>query len=159
MPRIRRTLGIKSRKFDEQTFENNFRFPPKPDSYYNVKEKGICRWCDNIINTEHGERNMRASWHPECSEEFLMYYNSKHIRNYIRQRDYCECAECGEYDPRFHIDHIRPLYEQKHTAAENVDWSYWDEKNLQTLCRKCHKKKTKIDMKNLRELDERNKTQ
>ena len=109
MPRIRRTFGIKSRKFDEQTFENNFRFPPKPDSYYNVKEKGICRWCDNIINTEHGERNMRASWHPECSEEFLMYYNSKHIRNYIRQRDYCECAECGEYDPRFHIDHIRPL--------------------------------------------------
>ena len=102
---------------------------------------------------------MRASWHPECSEEFLMYYNSKHIRNYIRQRDYCECAECGEYDPRFHIDHIRPLQEQKHTAVENVDWSYWDEKNLQTLCRKCHKKKTKIDMKNLRELDERNKTQ
>ena len=41
MPRIRRTLGIKSRKFDEQTFENDIRYTPKPDSYYNVKEKGM----------------------------------------------------------------------------------------------------------------------
>ena len=49
MPRIRRTFGKKTRKFDEQTFENDFRFPPKPDSYYDVKEKGQCRWCDGII--------------------------------------------------------------------------------------------------------------
>ena len=41
MPRIRRTFGKKTRKFDEQTFENDFRFPPKPDSYYDVKEKDI----------------------------------------------------------------------------------------------------------------------
>ena len=42
MPRIRRTFGIKSRKYDEQTFENNFRFPPKPDSYYkNVRNDFI----------------------------------------------------------------------------------------------------------------------
>ena len=54
MPRIRRTLGIKSRKFDEQTFENDFRYPPKPDSYYDVKEKGMCRWCDNVINDDRG---------------------------------------------------------------------------------------------------------
>ena len=99
---------------------------------------------------------MRASWHPRCSEEFLMYYNSKHIRKYIRQRDYCECSLCGEYDPRFQIDHIRPLYEQKYKQPHEVDWSYWDEKNLQTLCRKCHKEKTKKDMENLREFNEKN---
>ena len=64
---------------------------------------------------------MRASWHPRCSEEFLMYYNSKHIRKYIRQRDYCECSLCGEYDPRFQIDHIRPLYEQKYKQPHEVD--------------------------------------
>ena len=40
MPRIRRTFALKSREFDDQTFENNFRYPPKPDSYYDVKEKG-----------------------------------------------------------------------------------------------------------------------
>ena len=38
MPRIRRTFGKKTRKFDEQTFENDFRYPPKPDSYYDTKE-------------------------------------------------------------------------------------------------------------------------
>ena len=27
MPRIRRTFGKKTRKFDEQTFENDFRYP------------------------------------------------------------------------------------------------------------------------------------
>ena len=27
--RIRRTFGKKTRKFDEQTFENDFRFPPQ----------------------------------------------------------------------------------------------------------------------------------
>ena len=79
MPRIRRTFGKKTRKFDEQTFENDFRFPPKPDSYYDVKEKGQCRWCDGIINDEYGRRNMRATWHPDCSEEYLMYYNSKPV--------------------------------------------------------------------------------
>ena len=41
MPRIRRTFGKKTRKFDEQTFENDFRYPPKPDSYYDTKEKGL----------------------------------------------------------------------------------------------------------------------
>ena len=76
-----------------------------------------------------------------------MIYNSKHIRKYIKKRDYCECAECGNYDVRFEIDHIKPLYEQKNKTADEVDWSYWDEKNLQTLCRKCHKEKTKQDMK------------
>ena len=97
MPRIRKTLGKKTRKFDEQTFENDFRYPPKPDSYYDVKEKGICRWCDNIINDDRGIKSTRASWHPDCSEEYLMYYNSRHIRKYIRKRDYGECAECGEW--------------------------------------------------------------
>ena len=156
MPRIRRTFGKKTRKFDEQTFENDFRYPPKPDSYYDVKEKGVCRWCDNVINDEYGRVNTRASWHPDCSEDYLMMYNSRHIRKYIRKRDYCECNECGEYDPRFQIDHIRPLYEQKYKKPNEVDWSYWDERNLQTLCRPCHKKKTKEDMKKLKLLNEKN---
>ena len=51
-------------------------------------------------------------------------------------------------------DHIRPLYEQKYKQPDEVDWSYWDEKNLQTLCRKCHKEKTKGDMERLREFNE-----
>jgi hypothetical protein len=150
MGRYRRTLGRKKR--DTDYHEEDYRYPPKPDPYYDVKEKGQCRWCGDIINNERGERNMRASWHPECSEKYLMIYNSKHIRKYIKKRDYCECALCGDYDVRFEIDHIKPLYEQKDLPAEQIDWSYWDEKNLQTLCRKCHKEKTKNDMIILRDI-------
>ncbi len=148
--RLQRTLGKKVRQLDYH--EEDYRYPPKPDSYYDVKEKGMCRWCGNLINNERGERNMRASWHPECSEEYRMIYDTTYVRKYIRQRDYAECNWCGEYDPRFHVDHIRPLYEQKGLSNSEIDLSYWDERNLQTLCRKCHKEKTKEDMKRLREI-------
>ena len=121
----KRTLGKKTREFDHH--EKDYRYPPKPDSYYDVKEKGQCRWCDSIINDERGRRNMRASWHPECSEKYMMIYDGKTIRKYIRQRDYGECAECGDYDPRFEVDHIKPLYEQKNVPNHMIDWSYWDE--------------------------------
>ena len=40
------------------------------------------------------------------------------------------------------IDHIKPLYEQKYKQPHEVDHLI-DEKNLQTLCRKCHKEKQK----------------
>ena len=95
---------------------------------------------------------MRASWHPECSEKYLMIYDGKTIRDYIRKRDYCEWAYCGEYDARFEVDHIKPLYEQKYKTTDEVDWSYWGERNLQTLCRKCHKEKTKEDVKRLNKM-------
>ena len=154
MPRwrskIKRTLGTKTRADD--VHEQDYRYPPKPDSYYEVTEKGQCRWCGSIINDNMGRRNKRASWHPQCSEKYLMIYDGKTIRDYIRKRDYGECAYCGDYDARFEVDHIKPLYEQKYKTTEEVDWSYWDERNLQTLCRKCHKEKTKEDVKRLNEM-------
>ena len=146
----KRTLGKKTRKHDHH--EKDYRYPPKPDSYYDVKEKGHCRWCDSIINDSQGRRNMRASWHPDCSEKYMMLFDGKTIRKYIRERDYGECAYCGDYDPRFQVDHIRPLYEQKGLPNHMIDMSYWDERNLQTLCRKCHKEKTKEDVGRLAEI-------
>ena len=153
----KRTLGKKTREFDHH--EKDYRYPPKPDYYYDVKEKGQCRWCGSIINDNMGRRNMRASWHPECSEKYMMIYDGKTIRNYIRKRDYAECAECGDYDPRFEVDHIKPLYEQKGLPNHMIDWSYWDERNLQTLCRKCHKEKTKEDVGRLAEIKRRKKSE
>ena len=37
-------------------------------------------------------------------------------------------------------------------SSDEIDLSYWDERNLQTLCRNCHKEKTKEDMKRLSEI-------
>ena len=38
-------------------------------------------------------------------------------------------------------DHIKPLVEQKGVKEEDLDWSYYSLDNLQTLCKKCHRKK------------------
>ena len=104
MPRwssgTKRTLGKKTREFDHH--EKDYRYPPKPDYYYDVKEKGQCRWCGSII---------------------------------------------------------KPLYEQKNVPNHMIDWSYWDERNLQTLCRKCHKEKTKKDVGRLAEIKRQKKSE
>ena len=42
----------------------------------------------------------------------------------------------------FSLDHINPLSEQKNVPRDEMDWSYWSMENLQTLCYKCHKKKS-----------------
>ena len=44
------------------------------------------------------------------------------------------------------VDHIRPLVEQKFVKAEDLDWSYYSLDNLQTLCKKCHRKKTNSEV-------------
>ncbi len=43
------------------------------------------------------------------------------------------------------IKHIK-----KGVKEKDLDWSYWSLDNLQTLCRKCHKEKTKTDTANAR---------
>ena len=46
------------------------------------------------------------------------------------------------------VDHIRPLAEQKGLKPDELDWSYWQMDNLQTLCYKCHKEKSGKELKN-----------
>ena len=49
----------------------------------------------------------------------------------------------GDPPEKWNVDHIRPLWEQKGKTFEEIDLTYWEEENLQTLCYNCHKKKTK----------------
>jgi hypothetical protein len=46
-----------------------------------------------------------------------------------------------DFDVRFDVDHI---------VAVALDGDMWDEKNLQVLCRECHKDKTAADMKKIK---------
>ena len=94
--------------------------------------------------------NKRSTWHPHCADEYMMIYHPGETRKRIWQRDGGECAKCGKIQPRksrqhdlkWHVDHIKPLWEQKGKRFDEIDLNYWREENLQTLCTKCHSDKT-----------------
>ena len=145
--RHRRTFGDKPP--EPEVFLEEHRTPPKPDYYYTNK-KGQCRYCGDVIKNNKGLVNKRSSWHPECADEYMMIYHPGETRKRIWQRDGGVCAKCGELQPRksrihelkWHVDHIKPLWEQKGKKFDEIDLSYWKEDNLQTLCTKCHTEKT-----------------
>ena len=125
------------------------RTPPKPDSYYRDR-KGYCRMCSRVIKTPQGKTNMRARWHRWCVKQYNIIYNPTEARKTLWKRDRGQCAECQDVMPKrtrskelkWHVDHIRPLYEQKGLKFKELDLSYWEEDNLQTLCQPCHAAKS-----------------
>ena len=137
--RLKKTFGKKTRETDAT--QGSFRYPPKPDSYY-TKIEGQCRWCGNMILNEDGTINSRRNWHENCSEEYMFYYHSGATRQKVYERDLGKCNYCGDISTRWELDHINPLSEQKNVPRDEMDWSYWSMENLQTLCYKCHKKKS-----------------
>jgi 5-methylcytosine-specific restriction endonuclease McrA len=138
--RHERTFGREKEEWD-----GDFRKPPKPDSYY-TKIKGQCRWCGNMIVKEDGTINERRSWHEDCATEYMLIYHSREQRAWVRKRDKGKCNHCGNVGMRWDVDHIKPLVEQKFVKAEDLDWSYYSLDNLQTLCKKCHRKKTNSEV-------------
>ena len=130
-------------------FLTEHRTPPKPPHYYDNR-KGYCRMCGFVIKTPHGKTNTRARWHPVCVEQYNIIYNPSAARKALWKRDRGECAECGDVMPKrartndlkWHVDHIRPLFEQKGLRFSELDLGYWEEDNLQTLCQPCHAEKS-----------------
>jgi len=147
MGRWKRTYQKRKPK-RQDVFLTEHRTPPKPEHYYDNR-KGFCRMCGLIIKTLQG-KSSRARWHPECVEQYNIIYNPSLARKHIWKRDRGECAECGDVMPKrsraqdlkWHVDHIHPLYEQKGLQFEQLDLSYWEEDNLQTLCQPCHAEKS-----------------
>lgn len=58
------------------------------------------------------------------------------LRMAILERDGWKCRECGERR-RLEVDHVLPV----RTHPERA----WQPANLQTLCRVCHTRKTRIE--------------
>jgi 5-methylcytosine-specific restriction endonuclease McrA len=99
-----------------------------------------------MIVNEDGTINERKSWHKDCATEYMIIYHSKEQRAWLRKRDGGKCNHCGVVGKRWDADHIKPLVEQKGVKAEDLDWSYYSLDNLQTLCKKCHRKKTNSEV-------------
>ncbi len=60
------------------------------------------------------------------------------LRHQILERDGWKCRACGTRRGRLEIDHIRPVKHRPEAA--------FDPANLQTLCSRCHAKKTRIEV-------------
>ncbi|RMF07224.1 HNH endonuclease [Candidatus Woesearchaeota archaeon] len=83
-------------------------------------------------------RGRRAYCSQRCLEEFTKAHTWEFVRKDVLKRDRYKCAICGKRFSKAHleIDHIIPL----RTGIDPFDKS-----NLRTLCRDCHKRKTKLE--------------
>ena len=98
-----------------------------------------------MILNEDGSINGRKHWHTECATQYMIIYHSREQRAQVFTRDRGVCNHCGKSSGRWDVDHIKPLVEQRGVSEHNIDWSYYAMENLQTLCKKCHKAKSKSE--------------
>ena len=61
------------------------------------------------------------------------------LRRRILERDGWRCRACGRAAGRFEVDHVQSI----HAGGE-----WWDESNLQLLCRPCHFRKSAAEIAN-----------
>ena len=117
--------------------------------------------------------NRRTDWRccsEECTAEFWKNYISygwQDIRLKALERDNFTCVKCGKKPKRREMDSRKKKdgryeYYWKETDGDNsseligdhivpiaLGGDEWDLDNIQTLCIKCNKKKTKKDAKNI----------
>jgi 5-methylcytosine-specific restriction protein A len=111
------------------------RFPRVSDFKNKIEPDGtkICRNCESSV--AQGRRHY-------CSNQCMLTFNRNHdwywIRKDILKRDNYRCSICKKRHRKaqLDIDHIIP-------ARLNID--PFNKSNLRTLCKECHKAKTKLD--------------
>lgn len=133
-------MARRRRKYKKGLFKKAIhRLPPMP-SWFMDAPWGTCRWCNKTIYKDDGiTENKRRRWHPECVHKYLIISDHRYAKRQVKKRDKAICASCGafcRYRYEWNCDHIKPLID----AGKDI--SFWEIDNLQTLCIKCHNKKT-----------------
>ncbi len=105
-----------------------------PDKFDSLGNK-LCRNCDNIV--AKGRRHYCSK---KCMDEFNRNNSWFWVRKDVLKRDRYTCQICKtRLKKKFlDIDHIIPVNMAKHR-------NHFDKENLRTLCKSCHKSKTKLD--------------
>ncbi|MBA7602416.1 hypothetical protein ES703_09505 [subsurface metagenome] len=106
---------------------------PRPPCRYplcsNLAEKG------NYYTVLHNGKAKLKEPRPTPIERGYNYRWQKVRKMYLRENPLCvECLKKGIITPATVVDHIEPHkgdYEK-----------FWDENNMQSLCEKCHNRKT-----------------
>lgn len=110
------------------------RISDTPDRFQDSVK--LCRNCDNPVTRRH-----------YCSEECMDEFNRNNswfwIRKDILKRDRYTCQICKtRLRKKFlDVDHIIPVV---------MGGQLFDKLNLRTLCKDCHKRKTKLDAEALK---------
>jgi 5-methylcytosine-specific restriction protein A len=116
-----------------------WRNPPLP-SWFNTTAWGVCRWCNQPIYKKGTKTvNKRRRFHEECLHPYWIVSDHKYAKRSVKSRDKGICAGCGKYCHyrwQWNLDHIVPLAD----APRVLD--SFGLGNMQTLCCKCHDKKT-----------------
>ncbi len=106
---------------------------------FDAEGRKLCRNC---------ERPVAAHRRHYCSKECLDEFNRNNswywVRKAVLRRDRFRCSICGQ---RFRkalldVDHIIPV---------QMGGALFDKANLRTLCRECHRSKTRLDSEALRD--------
>ncbi|HII71711.1 TPA: HNH endonuclease [Candidatus Woesearchaeota archaeon] len=112
------------------------RISDTPDRFDRSGNK-LCRNCEKPVG--EGRRHY-------CSKECMDRFNRDHTWMFVRmdvlRRDKYRCSICKKRSRKsqLDVDHIIPV---------KVRADFFNKKNLRTLCKECHRAKTKLDQEAL----------
>jgi 5-methylcytosine-specific restriction protein A len=111
------------------------RYPKVSDTpdKFNRRGEKVCRNCDNVVST-----NRKHYCSEECMDEFNRNNSWFWVRKDVLRRDKWICQMCEKKFKKKDLD-------VDHTLPVSKGGNLFDKSNLRTLCRECHKLKTKLE--------------
>ena len=107
-----------------------------------MKTKHPCKHpgCPGLTGGQYCELHAKIHASDRCSAFERGYSHRWQIarRQFLVSHPLCvECERSGRLTPATVVDHIQP-----HRGNQEL---FWDEKNWQPLCKKCHDRKTRLE--------------
>jgi 5-methylcytosine-specific restriction protein A len=108
------------------------RISDTPDRFDSSGNK-LCRNCDKLVAA--GRKHYCSK---ECMDEFNRNNSWYFVRKDVLRRDNYRCSICKKRfrKAELDVDHIIPV---------RIKGQFFDKANLRTLCKECHKSKSKLD--------------
>lgn len=158
------------------------KYPRPPDirgrNYIYPARNGLCLYCGVDLSFDGRRISFCCNEHSRLYDEQFTWEVQKEV---IFLRDNYTCVKCGFNDKEFRqklrekfppkygmwkdidkrrhyckglgLDSTRSFLECDHIHAIKMGGHPFDHDNLQTLCQKCHKQKTKQDMRYMNQMN------
>ena len=107
--------------------------------------------CNNLREKHKTRKTFRNYCENHTFEDMREFTSWQTLRIKSFKRDNFTCVKCGFKSESIHYKDGRELIGD-HIIPISLGGDEWDLKNIQTLCQKCNKIKTKKDQKKISEL-------